>query len=214
MSTSDSDSAHLEYRRERNGAIQFTASGTLSPADAKKILVCLNVPVEQAGVPPLFPLYRLPRLPNQFFMRLIEEINDAYSFGLYTSSYVCLRKLFENLIIELLRSKFGTSEVNLYYWTTKGRFHDFSVLIENFERKASDFKPYTSGFDQSFFGFLKKFKQRANRSAHSIEFFQKPTEIESIEDKIDCYLTAMCEAIRQIQSTAIGVDPDSENAFF
>lgn len=57
---------------------------------------------------------------DNFFAKLVIEINRAYSFRLYTATLTLLRKLVENLIIELLRTKFGMQKIDLFYWTDKG----------------------------------------------------------------------------------------------
>ena len=74
-------------------------------------------------------------LPDDFYKRLVEEINRVYSYGLPMSLSILVRKLFENLIIDILRRKYGTSELALYYDPSRGKFHDFSVLIRNLDLK-------------------------------------------------------------------------------
>ena len=108
-----------------------------------------------------------------------------------------IRKLFENLLVELLRKKYRTTDVSIYYWTDKGRFHDFSLLIENLEKKVVDFKTVTS-FDQAFFDFLKQFKEKANRSAHTIEIIQTSEELEKQKKQINHYLNLLCFVIERI----------------
>jgi hypothetical protein len=52
---------------------------------------------------------------------------------------VLIRKLFENLIINILRKKYGTQGLPKYYDTSKRRFHDFSILLKSLESNISDF---------------------------------------------------------------------------
>jgi len=106
---------------------------------------------------------------QQYYSDLIIEINKAYSYGLYTATLVLIRKLFENLIIELLRARYGMANVQLFYNTDKGRFHNFSTLITNLQNKLDDFKPFTSSFGQDLIKFLSDLKEKGNASAHSLE---------------------------------------------
>lgn len=142
-----------------------------------------------------------PNLPSPFFRKLIDEINNVYSSNLFTSTYVCLRKLFENLVIELLRAKYGTSRIDLYYWAAKGRFHDFGVLIENLEQNVGDFASYTSAFDNNFFQLIKNFKEQANRSAHSIDIIENPDDLVKIKPQINQHCNLLCDVIRRVATT-------------
>lgn len=196
MSEEDSAVASLTYKRRRNGLLDVKASGTISPEEAANFFPIIGA----STTPTKISLIQTPsNLPNEFFRKLIHEINVAYSYQLYTSTYVCLRKLFENLVIELLRKKFGTTQVDLYYWTEKGRFHDSSVLIENLENHVEDFRQYTSSFNQDFFMFLKNFRERANSAAHSIDVLLSPNSIDKIKDMINQCLALLCSVIGSIQ---------------
>ena len=137
-------------------------------------------------------------VPSSFFQKIVDEINKAYSSGLYTSTWVCLRKLFENLLIELLRRKYGTARVEIYFNTAESRFNDFSVLITNLSNNVRDFSSYTSGFDQSFFNFLSNFREQANRTAHSIDIIEDFQRIEKLANLINQYCDLICGVIGKI----------------
>lgn len=143
-------------------------------------------------------------IPSPFFQKLIEEINKTYALGCYTSVWVCLRKLFENLLIELLRTKYGVSRIELYYDTSRGRFNDFSILINNLKDNIDDFQIYTQEFDQEFFNFLNEFREHANRTAHSIDIIENNTRIENKANYINHYCQLLCDVIRRIRETPTG----------
>jgi hypothetical protein len=197
VSNSNSDVASVVYRLRRNGSIVMNASGTFSPLDFPDISRLFGATTYPGAIISLLQFPSVP--PHQFFRDLIHEINVAYSYQLYTSTWVCLRKLFENLVIELLRTKFGVSELDLYYKTDEGRFHDFSKLIENLENRANEFRPYTDSFDQRFFDFLKNFKEQANRSAHSVDIFTQSDSFEKIKAEMNHYTSLLCDIIRRLQ---------------
>lgn len=105
------------------------------------------------------------RFVDEFYNELALEINSAYRLRLFTATMVLVRKLFENLIIDLLRHKYGERlpQIDLYYSTKNQRFHSFSTLIHNLETNVDDFKIYNVGFqwDRSrgdFFKFLRDVK--------------------------------------------------------
>lgn len=196
MSEEDSAVASITYKRRRNGLIEVAATGTFSPTDLPNLLPIIGA---STTLTPTALLIQIPsNLPHELFKKLIHEINAAYSYQLYTSTYVCLRKLFESLLIELLRVKFGTTQIDMYYWADRGRFHDFSILIENLENNVGDFRQYTSSFNQDFFTFLKNFRERASNAAHSIDILLTPNNIDKIKDMVNHNLALLCNVIGSI----------------
>lgn len=195
MSETDSPVASVTYKLLKSGQMVFQAEGTFAPQNLGDVrrFVASTAP---SGITPLVEI--AATLPDPLLSSLVHEINVAYSYQLFTSTWVCLRKLLENLVIELLRRKFGTSDVSLYYWTGRRRFHDFSVLIENFRSRAADFSSDTSGFNQDFFDFLKKFKRRANRNAHSIDLLFDASKIEGLKGTLNNCINLLCTVIGRI----------------
>ena len=88
-----------------------------------------------------YPSGRADIINNQFkdlfFLELQKEINLTWKLGLFTSTIILSRKLIENLVIEILRKKFplnsSPTNLDLYYGKSKGRFHNFSHMLEILE---------------------------------------------------------------------------------
>jgi hypothetical protein len=145
--------------------------------------------------PPL--LQALANCHSPFFQKLLDEINKAYSNQLFTSTWVCLRKLFENFLVEILRKKYSTTRIDQYYDINQGRFKDFSILIENLEKNITDFNSITQGLDQAFFDFLKTFKDQANRNTHPIDIIEDFKKISDLTT-LNQYCVFLCDVIRRI----------------
>lgn len=111
----------------------------------------------------------IDNVPGTFYPGLVEDINRCYSLGIYDATLVLTRKLLENLLIDVLRDKFGTDRIQIYYRSNNGRFQNFSTLIENFEDNLIDFEHLSGGLDSDFIDELNAFRQYANAEAHSIE---------------------------------------------
>ena len=73
---------------------------------------------------------------DPFFGRLSGEIYRAYNSNMVTATFILTRKLLENLVIELLRSKFS-KDVSKYYDTSKHRFLGFSNLVDNLKKEKN-----------------------------------------------------------------------------
>ncbi|MCC6603633.1 MAG: hypothetical protein IT327_10505 [Anaerolineae bacterium] len=122
-------------------------------------------------------------IPDDFYKKLIDEINQAYNFQLPISLSVLIRKLFENLIIDILRKKYGTEELELYYDPRRRRFQDFSVLLKNLEAKQPDFHHISTNLNQNFIIQLNWYRETGNSGAHSID--TDKVAMESYKDKKD-----------------------------
>lgn len=141
-------------------------------------------------------------LGGDFYKELIQEINLAYSYQLYRSTIVLVRKLLENLLIDLLRTKYGMKKIELFYNTDQSRFLEFHYLVKNLNNSKADFAPYTSGFDDKFFNFITKFRESANSSAHALESFMDKSEIENDKTKLNHYIKVIKNAINMIKSSS------------
>jgi hypothetical protein len=113
--------------------------------------------------------------PDDFYKELIEEINFQYANKHSMSLSILIRKLFENLIIDILRKKYGTgpTDLPLYYETSKRRFHDFSVLLKNLESKQADFHYISPNINDTFMRELNEYREYGNAGAHSIDVNMK-----------------------------------------
>jgi hypothetical protein len=110
------------------------------------------------------------KFDDLFYIRLKNEINIGYKFGLYSSLVVLSRKLIENLLIEILRRKYPRNKkgnLEFYYEAKRRRFHDFIALLDNLEKQKSTF-----GIDEptvsKFISLVKPFRESANSTAHSM----------------------------------------------
>jgi hypothetical protein len=113
-----------------------------------------------------------------FYSNLAKEVNLAYKFGMFTSAIILSRKMIENLIIEIFRTKykgFKPRNLNLFYDKKKRRFHDFSYLIDKLEikNKKNDFGPNKQDISK-FLSVVKPFRKNADSNTHSI--IQKPKQ--------------------------------------
>ena len=128
----------------------------------------------QAGIPN-FPLSAVNKfievlqVPDDFYKNLIDEINRAYAYQMPIALSITVRKLLENLVIDILRKKYGTADLTLYYAPSKHRFQDFSILLKNLDTKKGDFHYISSSLDKSFIDDLNRYRETGNSGAHSID---------------------------------------------
>lgn len=148
------------------------------------------------------------KFDDKFYVSLISEINDVFRIGKLTATMVLIRKLFENLVIDLLRIKYGVKPPNssLFYSVRDHRYNNFSTLIKNLDGKIDDFKPYSNFLQwnkekDSFIKFLRNIKEKGDASAHSIEITQKADEISELKPSINKYSDFLNSIILKIKET-------------
>ncbi|MBN1398661.1 MAG: hypothetical protein JXA06_11575 [Bacteroidetes bacterium] len=104
---------------------------------------------------------------DHFLKKHIDEINKAYSAACFTSVFVLTRKVLENLIIGILKVKYPNNR-ELYFDKARGRYQDFSVVLDNLYKKRNDFDPDPKSAVERLHQKLKPFKNDANDKVHSL----------------------------------------------
>ena len=140
----------------------------------------------------------IKELPDNFYYDLIEYINRAYSYNIFPAVRILNRKLLENLIVDLLRKRFGMSEIDLFYDTKNGRFHGFNVLLKNMKDKIEDLKPISAAIDHDFLNSINQFRISGNSSAHTIELHVTKEEIDKEKADLMFIVKVLSKAIKSL----------------
>ena len=126
----------------------------------------------------------------------VKEVNRAYSKGCYTSVHILARKIIENLVREILSTKFPpTTKDNkeLYFDTSQNRFRDFSVVLRNLYDKRNEFAPEKIKIIERLYKQAKKFKDDANDATHSWYYL-----IQTQKEIDDLNLQSVIELIKSL----------------
>jgi len=129
--------------------------------------------------------------PDDFYIKLINEINILYYNNRYVPTCILLRKLFENLIIDILRKKYGAADNGLYFNTSRKMFLGFSVLLDNLKNKIEDFNHIDPNFNEDIIKRIDFYRKRCNLSAHSISFEITKDTIDDKKDDINYLITLL-----------------------
>lgn len=117
-----------------------------------------------------------------YYESLVQGINKSYEHGINDGSLVLTRKLFENLIIDILRAEFGGNGIDLYFNTNNRQFHGLSTLCSNLRSKIPDLDHYSRQLDDGLIDQVEEFKERGNSQAHSVRVNISDEEIEGMAD--------------------------------
>jgi hypothetical protein len=106
---------------------------------------------------------------DTFIKGHVLEINKAYTYGCFTAVFILCRKMLENLLTGIIRSKYpqNTKEnVDLYFDISRRRTRDFSEIISNLKKRSGDFGPEKTLVER-ILSRAEQFKDDANDKAHS-----------------------------------------------
>lgn len=160
-------------------------------ANAASLLQNLQIPVADEFI-------EVTRLPDDFYKRLVDEINRIYTNRLPMSLSILIRKLLENLIIDILRKKYSTQVMSLYYDTSRGRFHDFSVLPKNLDSRKGEFQYITQNLDKSLIQKINQYRETGNSGAHSIDVNLTINQIAKDKDNINYLVQLLLRTLQNI----------------
>ena len=145
-----------------------------------------------------------------YYLDLKEETNRAFYYKLPNATLVLLRKLFENLLVDLLREKFGEKEIELYYSINDNRHHSLSLLIKNIRSKFDELKKYDETFyrdREDFMRFLQDIRQHGDASAHVFSHFEKNMNknktLKPLVNKYSSQIVQLIQKIKGMQATRL-----------
>jgi len=139
-------------------------------------------------------------IPDSFYKRIIQQINTCYYSETYTALMLMLRKLFENLLIDIFRKKYKNREGENLYWNAKKKqFFHFYKLIKNLESNIIDFESISKKFDKDLIRFLdKQVRTPGNKSAHTIEEIIEKRDLEEKKEEINYYCELLFSVLKKI----------------
>lgn len=121
---------------------------------------------------------------DPFIKAHIDEVNKCYTFRAYTAAFILCRKIIENMLTDIIRKKYPQNtltNIELYFDVSKRRTRDFSDIISNLRKHASDFGAEKTLLER----ILNKsnvFKDDANDKAHSwYHVVRRPKELDDAE---------------------------------
>jgi predicted DNA binding CopG/RHH family protein len=121
---------------------------------------------------------KIEDLPDGFYRDLQSEINRAYNYGLFSVIPFLIRKFIENLIIDIFKKKYGTSDIEKYYDPRYRKCHSFIKIVEILDANLDDFTHLEKNLNKDFIKVINKYRESGNSTAHSIS-------IRFIEDDIE-----------------------------
>ena len=159
--------------------------------DLGRLLCVIQIPASEKYLD-------LTSVPDDFYRKLIDEINFLYATQHSMSIRILVRKLLENLVIDILRKKYSKLNLALFYDAARGRFHDFSVLVINLDQKRSDFQYITKELNSGFIQKINKYRETGNSGAHSLDANITFAQLASEKDEVNYIVRLLIRVFQNV----------------
>ncbi len=134
---------------------------------------------------------------NHFIKGHLDELNKTYTYKCYTASFILLRKIIENLVIDILQKNYppelSQNNKELYWDIKSKRFKDFSVILKNLFDKRQEFSPSKNKAIERLYQLVTNFKDEANNKTHS--WFHLVENSKELEGLTPQYLIELIKTI-------------------
>jgi hypothetical protein len=137
---------------------------------------------------------------DQFYEQLVEDINECYRVRVNDAVLVLTRKLFENLLVDILRGHYGRQNIELFFDADRGYHHSLAELKKNLRDNVSDFRIYSRDIDEELLDKLDDFKEHGDAGAHSIVVGRTDEEIEGMADEATRLTKVLYDLWQGVQS--------------
>lgn len=137
------------------------------------------------------------------YQKLVNNINRCYAIGAYQAVPILSRKLLENLLIDVLRRRYGLTEEGIprFYNKDRKQFRRFSDLLDELRDNIDDFEHYSDHLDPSFVDSMEDMRKTGNASAHSIEKRVTQEELESFRRELIQILDTLLRMKLEMEKT-------------
>ena len=186
--TSDGEELSEQARDELEQTLSMFGE---QDTDITSILQSLQPPVTEEFI-------KVTWIPDDFYAKLINEINRVHGAGLPFSLSILIRKLLENLTIDILRKRYGRQQVSLYYNTSRRRFHDFSILLRNLDSRKADFHYVAPNLDSSIMRSINQYRESGNSAAHSIDVNLTVEQVSQDKDNINYLVQYLLRILQRL----------------
>jgi len=131
------------------------------------------------------------------YQKLVDDINESYRYHIYDGTIVLTRKLFENLVFEILRDEYSGEDTQMFFDQENQRHYSFDELLNNLKIGVPNLKRFTKeGLNREMVEDIRELKEKGNKGAHSIRVDFEEGEVEALSDDA----TNLAEVIYEVWS--------------
>lgn len=120
---------------------------------------------------------------DERYEELIGDINDSYRYRVHSGTMILTRKLFEDMVFEILKTHYAGDDVQMFYNQEDDCHYSFNELLNNLKDGVSTLRRYSRELDDAFVEEIRDIKNAGNRGAHSIRVDFTDDDIKESSDE-------------------------------
>ena len=110
---------------------------------------------------------------------LVEDINECYQYRIYDATMVLTRKLFEDLVFQIVKTHYSGNNVQMFYDQENDRDYSFDELLNKLSDAVPTLRRYSRELDRSLVEGVRELKNEGNAGAHAIRVDFTDDEVEA-----------------------------------
>lgn len=115
---------------------------------------------------------------DERYEKLIEDINDCYRYRIYDGMMVLTRKLFEDMVYQILKTHYAGEQSDMFYDQDNGQHYSFDDLLTNLKDGVPTLRMYSRELERPMVEEIRDLKDEGNTGAHSIRINFGDEEVE------------------------------------
>jgi hypothetical protein len=133
------------------------------------------------------------------YEQLVVDVNECYWHRINDAVMVLTRKLFEDMVYQILQTHYGGEDVQMFYDRENTRHYSFDELLDNFREGVPILRQYSRDLDRELVDKLRDLKEAGNTGAHSVKVGFTDEEVEGWSDEATIIAEVLYETLRGAQ---------------
>jgi len=123
------------------------------------------------------------RFEDKRYDLLISDINECYRYRIHDATMVLTRKLFEDMVFNILKTHYAGDDPQMYYDLENERHYRLDELLDNLKEGVTVLRQYSPLFEKEIVEDIRDLKEEGNRGAHTIRLKFIEEEMEQLSEE-------------------------------
>lgn len=129
------------------------------------------------------------------YQQLVEDINESYRYRIYDATMVLTRKLFEDMVYQILKAEYAGRKENMHFDHEHGWHFGFDDLLSNLRTAVPELREYCRDLNQPLVDDIRDFKNEADDGAHLIRVDFTDEDVEDRSDEATLMTEVLYETL-------------------
>lgn len=133
------------------------------------------------------------------YNQLVDDINECYRYRIYDATLVLSRKLFEDLVFQILKTHYSRDDVQMFYDHENERHYNFDELLNNLSDAVPTLKRYSRELDRALVEGVRELKNEGNAGAHAIRVDFTDDEVDALSGEATRYAEILYDILQGVR---------------